>query len=75
MTPLTESDLNLYLKAIDKAKVRFSCSDTTEHNHGLLNSMAWGAIQRHHAPLCPNCGPCYGDCDNCAYCLTDQPNY
>lgn len=47
--PVSQSDLDFYLRLLDNKRIKTSGSDTTEQNHKLIADLEWNAIIRRHA--------------------------
>ncbi len=47
--PVSQADLDVYLKMLANKRIKTGGSDTTEQNHKLIANLEWSAIQRRHA--------------------------
>lgn len=47
--PVSQADLEVYLRMLANKRAKTGGSDTTEQNHKLIANLEWNAIQRKHA--------------------------
>lgn len=47
--PISQADLDVYMRMLANKRIKTGGSDTTEQNHKLIANLEWNAIIRRHA--------------------------